>query len=188
VGEEHAPEGTASPRRIVSQTVSMRSLVLHGHERQEWDAAVGRLLAASAEAEARLGLLLRVLTGTEGRSAAYVLPREVPAMVGLAEDLLPLHVRDHSLLDDFRRWVHAVARLCALRTTIVHSVWELRADDGQAVMHPVWSNSEAGGHPMTADELTRTATALSRLLGPPADDLLLRLDKAAPELGVFNRC
>jgi hypothetical protein len=40
---------------------------------------------------------------------------------------------------------------------------------------------------MTADELTRTAAAVSRLLGPPADDLLLRLDKAAPELGVFTR-
>jgi hypothetical protein len=165
----------------------MRAPELHGHARQEWDAAVGRLLAGSAEAEARLGHLLRVLTGTEGRSAAYVLPRDVPAMVGLAEDLLPLHVRDHSLRDDFRRWVHAVARLCALRTTIVHSVWELRDDGGQAVMHPVWSSSEAGRHPMTADELTRTAAAVSRLLGPPADDLLLRLDKAAPELGVFTR-
>jgi hypothetical protein len=161
---------------------------LHVRARQEWDAAVGRLLAEAAGAESRLAFLLRVLAGTDGPSAAYVLPREVPAMVGLAQDLLPVHVREQRLLDDFRRWVHAVAQVCALRTTVVHSVWELQDEDGRAVMQPVWSSSrDAGRHPVTAGELSRRTAAASRLLGAPADELLLRLDKAAPELGVFSR-
>ena len=165
----------------------MRSAAVHGTGRREWDAAVGRLLGEAAEAEARLGSLLRVLSGVEPAGAAYVLPRAVPAMVGLVEDLLSLHVRDHRLRDDLLRWAHAVDRLCALRTTIVHSAWELRDDSGDAVMHPVWSSSEDGRGPLSAAELTRTTTAVCRLLGRPADELLLRLDKAAPQLGVFAR-
>jgi hypothetical protein len=163
----------------------MQAPGLVGHRRQEWDAAVGRLLAESSHAEARLGTLVRVLAGADGPAAAYVLPREVPAMAGLVEDLLPLHVRDQRLLDDLRRWVHAVSRLCALRTAVVHSTWEPLAD--RAAMQPVWSRSDVARHPMTAGELSRTTLALSGLLGGPADELLLRLDKVAPELGVFTR-
>jgi hypothetical protein len=155
--------------------------------RRDWDAAVGRLLAEAAEAEARLSFLLRVLSGTEPASAAYLLPRTVPAMVDLVRDLLSLHVRDHRLRDDFLRWSHAVDRLCALRTTVVHSAWELRVDAGGPVMHPAWSSTEEGRHPLTAAELVRATTAASRLLGDPSDELLLRLDKAAPGLGVFTR-
>ncbi len=158
-----------------------------GHPRREWDAAVGALLCEAAGAESRMASLLRILAGVDGPGAALVLPRGVPAMADLVEDLLPVHVRDRRLLDDFRRWAHAVARLCALRTTIVHSVWELRNEGDRAVMHPVWSGSDAERHPMTHGELTRTTSAAARLLGPPADELLLRLDKAAPELGVFSR-
>ncbi len=155
--------------------------------RRDWDATVGHLLAESAEAEARLSSLLRILTGVEGPAAAAVLPRDVPAMVTLAEGLLPVLVADRRLLDDLRRWVQAVARLCALRTTVVHAVWEPRNDDGRPVMHPVWSGAGTDRHPMTAGELGRTTTAVARHLGGPADDLLVRLDKAAPELGVFSR-
>jgi hypothetical protein len=165
----------------------MPAPTLDGDPRQEWDAAVGRLLAEAAGAESRLALLLRVLAGTDGPRAAYVLPREVTAMVTLAGDLLPLHVRERGLLDDFRRWVHAVSQVCALRDRVVHSVWELRDDGGRAVMQPVWSSSDAGRHPVTAVELARTTSSATRLLGPPADELFLRLDKAAPVLGVFLR-
>ncbi|SDF43132.1 hypothetical protein SAMN05660662_2196 [Blastococcus aurantiacus] len=156
------------------------------HPRQAWDAAVGRLLAEAAAAEARMSSLLRILAGVDGPAASAVLPREVPAMVGVVEDLLPVHIRDRRLLDDFRRWVHAVGRLCALRATVVHAVWELRPEDGGAVMHPAWSRADTGRHPMTPAELSRTTNAVARLLGPPSDDLLLRLDKAVPELGVFS--
>ena len=156
------------------------------HLRQTWDAAVGRLLADSAAAEARMSALLRILAGVDGPGAAAVLPRGVPAMVAIAEDLLPVHVRDRRLLDDFRRWVHTVARLCDLRATVVHTVWEPRHEDGRAVMHPTWSG-DPGRHPMTPGELSRTTAAIARPLGTPSDDLLLRLDKAAPELGVFSR-
>jgi hypothetical protein len=159
---------------------------LHGDARRNWDAAVGRLLAESAQAEARLGVLLRVLAGTDGPGAAYVLPRDVPAMVGLVEDLLPLHVSDQRLLDDVRRWLHAVSRLSGVRTTVVHSAWEPGDDAGEEAMHPVWSRSDVGRHPMTAGGLTRTVAALSALLDGPGDDLLVRLDKAAPALGVFS--
>jgi hypothetical protein len=165
----------------------MRPPALHGTGRREWDAAVGRLLSEAAEAEARLGFLLRALSGTESATAAYVLPRAVPAMVDLVRDLLSLHVRDHRLRDDFLQWAHAVDRLCALRTTIVHSAWELRDEGGRAVMHPVWSSNYEDRHPLTAAELVRTTAAVTRLLGAPADDLLLRLDKAVPRLGVFTR-
>ena len=157
------------------------------HLRQTWDAAVGRLLAESAAAEARMGALLRILAGVDGPGAAAVLPREVPAMVAVAEDLLPVHVRDRRLLDDFRRWVHTVARLCELRATVVHTAWEPRHEDGRAVMHPTWSGRDPGRSPMTPGELSRTTAAVARPLGTPSDDLLLRLDKAAPELGVFSR-
>ena len=157
------------------------------HPRLAWDAAVGRLLAEAAGAEARMSALLRILAGVDGPAASAVLPRDVAGMVGVAEDLLPVLVRDRRLLDDFRRWVHAVARLCELRATVVHSVWEVRDEDGGAVMHPVWPGGGAGRHPMTPGELSRTTSALARPLGTPADDLLLRLDKAAPELGVFSR-
>jgi hypothetical protein len=165
----------------------MPALELDRHPRQQWDAAVGQLLAEAAGAESRLAALLRILTGVDGPAAASVLPRDVPVMVGLAEDLLPAHVRDRRLLDDFRRWAHAVGRLCALRTTVVHAVWEPRAEGGRTVMHPVWSSSDAGRHPMTAGELSRTTVAAARQLGPSSDELLLRLDKVAPELGVFSR-
>jgi hypothetical protein len=165
----------------------MRSPALHGTGRREWDAAVGRLLTEAAEAEARLSFLLRALSGTESATAAYLLPREVPAMVALVRDLLTLHVRDHRLRDDFLRWAHAVERLCALRTTIVHSAWELRDDGGRPVMHPVWASNDHDRHPLTPAELVRTTAAVTRLLGAPADDLLLRLDKALPQLGVFAR-
>lgn len=165
----------------------MPAPAIDAQPRRDWDAAVGRLLREAAEAESRMAALLRVLAGVDGPAAASVLPREVDAMVGMAEALLPLHVRDRRLLDDFRRWVHAVARLCALRTTVVHSVWELRDEDGHAVMHPAWSSGGADRHPMTPGELADTTAAVSRLLGAPADDLLLRLDKAAPELGVLSR-
>jgi hypothetical protein len=157
------------------------------HPRQAWDAAVGRLLAEAAGAEARLGALLRILAGVDGPAASAVLPRDVTGMVGVAEDLLPVLVRDRRLLDDFRRWVHAVARVCSLRSTVVHSVWELRYEDSRAVMHPIWSGGDPGCHPMTSGELFRTTVAVARPLGAPSDDLLLRLDKAAPELGVFSR-
>ncbi len=157
------------------------------HPRQAWDAAVGRLLAEAAAAEARLGLLLRILAGVDGPAASAVLPRDVQRMTGLVEDLLPVHVRDRRLLDDFRRWVHTVARLCALRATVVHTVWELRHDDGRAVMHPTWSGGDPDRHPLSPGELSRTTAAVARLLGAPSDDLLLRLDKAVPELGVFSR-
>ena len=155
--------------------------------REEWDAAVGRLLAAAAEGEARLAHLLRVLAGTEGPVAARLLPQEVPAMADLARDLLPVAVPEGRLVEDFLRWVHAVARLCALRATVVHSLWEVRHDGGRTHMHPSWSRIREERHPLTAAELTRTTTALSRVLGAPADELLLRLDKAAPQLGVFAR-
>ena len=157
------------------------------HLQQAWDAAVGRLLAEAAAAEARMSGLLRILAGVDGPGAAAVLPRDIPAMVTIAEDLLPVHVRDRRLLDDFRRWVHTVARLSALRATVVHTVWEPRLEDGREVMHPTWSGSDPGRHPMTPGELSRTTTAVARPLGAPSDDLLLRLDKAAPELGVFSR-
>ena len=165
----------------------MRSPALHGTGRQEWDTAVGRLLSEAAEAEARLSFLLRALSGTESATAAYLLPRAVPAMVELVRDLLTLHVRDHRLRDDFVRWTHAVDRLCALRTTVVHSAWELREEGGRPVMHPVWASDDGNRHPLTAAELVRTTAAVTRLLGAPADDLLLRLDKAVPQLGVFTR-
>ena len=157
------------------------------HLRQAWDAAVGRLLAEAAAAEARMSALLRILAGVEGPAASAVLPRDVPAMVAVAEDLLPVLVRDRRLLDDFRRWVHTVARLCALRTTVVHTVWEPHHADGRAVMQPTWSGGDPGRHPMTPGELSRTTSAVARPLGTPSDDLLLRLDKAVPELGVFTR-
>jgi hypothetical protein len=165
----------------------MRSPALLGTGRREWDTAVGRLLSEAAEAEARLSFLLRTLSGTESATAAYLLPRAVPAMAGLVRDLLSLHVRDHRLRDDFLRWTHAVERLCALRTRIVHSAWELRDEGGRPVMHPVWCSDDEDRHPVTAAELARTTAAISRLLGAPADDLLLRLDKAVPQLGVFTR-
>jgi hypothetical protein len=165
----------------------MASTAIDVRPRQDWDAAVGRLLSEAAGAEARIAALLRVLAGVDGPAAAAVLPREVPAMVAVAEDLLPVHVRDRRLLDDFRRWVQAVARLCALRTAVVHAVWELRYEDARPVMHPAWSSGATDRHPMTAGELARTTAAVARHLGPPADDLLVRLDKAAPELGVFSR-
>jgi hypothetical protein len=158
-----------------------------GPARQEWDAAVGRLLRAAAEAEARLTVLLRVLTGTEGPSADYLLPRDVPAMAALARELLPVRVPERRLVEDFLRWVHAVARLGDLRATIVHSVWEQRDDGSQVAMHPVWARAHEARHPTTAGDLTRMTAALSRVLGAPADELLLRLDKAVPELGVFTR-
>jgi hypothetical protein len=79
-----------------------------------------------------------------------------------------------------------VERLCALRTTVVHSAWELRDEGGRPVMHPVWC-SDQNRHPLTATELVRTTSAVARLLGAPADELLLRLDKAVPQLGVFTR-
>jgi hypothetical protein len=171
----------------VPETCDMRSPALHGTGRQEWDAAVGRLLSEAAEAEARLSFLLRALSGTESATAAYLLPRAVPAMVGLVRDLLALHVRDHRLRDDFLRWAHAVERLCALRTTIVHTAWDLRDEGGRPVMHAVWSSDDEDRHPRTAAELVRTTAAVTRLLAAPADDLLLRLDKAVPHLGVFTR-
>jgi len=155
--------------------------------RQEWDAAVGRLLTEAAAAEARMGSLLRILVGVDGPAAAAVLPRDVPAAARAVEELLPVHVRDRRLLDDFRRWVHAATRLCALRATVVHAVWELRHEDGRAVMHPVWSGSDPGRHPMTPGELSRTTAAVCTQVGTPSEELLLRLDKAAPELGVFSR-
>jgi hypothetical protein len=156
-----------------------------GPARPEWDAAVGRLLGAAAEAEARLADLLRVLAGTEGSVAARLLPQEVPEMAGLVRDLLPVAVPERRLVEDFLRWVHAVARLCALRATVVHSIWEVRHDGRRTHMHPSWSRTREERHPMTAGELTRTTAALSRFLGAPADERLLRLDKAAPELSVF---
>lgn len=165
----------------------MPAPAIDARPRQDWDAAVGHLLTEAACAEARMAALLRILAGVEGPAAAAVLPREVPAMVAVAEDLLPVHVRDRRLLDDFRRWVQAVDRLCALRSRVVHAVWELRTDDGDPVMHPAWSSGATDRHPLTAGELARTTRAVTRHLGPPSDDLLLRLDKAAPELGVFSR-
>ncbi|MDT0275099.1 hypothetical protein [Blastococcus goldschmidtiae] len=165
----------------------MQVTAIHARPQQDWDAAVGRLLAEAAGAEARMASLLRILTGVDGPAAAAVLPRDVPAMVVVVEDLLPVLVGDRRLLDDFRRWVHAVARLCALRTTVVHAVWERRSEDGRSVMHPVWSSGDGRRHPMTAGELARTITAVARPLGPSSDDLLLRLDKAAPELAVLSR-
>jgi hypothetical protein len=165
----------------------MPATAIEPGSQQDWDAAVGRLLAEAAEAEARMAALLRILAGVDGPAAAAVLPRGVPAMVAVAEDLLPMHVRDRRLLDDFRRWVQAVGRLCALRTSVVHAVWEPRSEDGRPVMHPAWSGDGTQRHAMTAGELSRTTSAAARPLGPPADELLLRLDKSAPELGVFSR-
>ena len=185
-GGHAAPERTGTGRPV-PETPCMPASGNEAHPRQAWDAAVGRLLAEAAAAEARMSSLLRILAGVDGPAASAVLPRDVAAMVGVAEDLLPVHVRDRRLLDDFRRWVHTVARLCALRTTVVHAVWELRSEDDRAVMHPAWSSTDPGRHPMTPGELSRTTSALARMLGAPSDDLLLRLDKAVPELGVLSR-
>lgn len=183
----HAVPRSRAPDATVTETARMAPTAIDARPRQDWDAAVGRLLSEAAGAEARIAALLRVLAGVDGPAATAVLPRDVPAMVSVAEDLLPVHVRDRRLLDDFRRWVQAVARLCALRTAVVHAVWELRHEDAGPVMHPVWAGGAADHHPMTAGELARTTSAVARHLGPPSDDLLVRLDKAAPELGVFSR-
>ena len=150
----------------------------------DWDAAVGRLLREASGAEARLTSLLRVLSGMDGPVAARVLPRDVPGMTAVARDLLPVHVRDPHLLDDLVRWVHAVGRLCELRAAVVHSLWEPAGDES---MRAVWSGAPDLPHPRTAAELGRTTAALSRFQGAGADELFLRLDKAAPELQVFAR-
>jgi hypothetical protein len=83
--------------------------------------------------------------------------------------------------------VQAVARMCTLRTAVVHAVWELRVVEGRVVMHPAWSSGDAAPHAMTPGQLSRTTSAAARPLGAGSDDLLLRLDKAAPELGVLSR-
>lgn len=155
---------------------------------QAWDMAVAQLVRVAVDAEARLVRLVRVLTQLDHPAAAVLLPAGIPATSEVADRLLTLVVRDPRLRDDLRGWLTAVSRLCCLRDTVVHTVWEREEGErGTSTMWPVWSPDPLEPARTTATELRRTLSALSRRCGSASDELLLRLDKSQPELGVFSR-
>ncbi|HST99296.1 MAG TPA: hypothetical protein VLJ85_16740, partial [Geodermatophilus sp.] len=97
-----------------------------------------------------------------------------------------LHVRDRRLNDDVLEWTHQVRKLYAIRTAVVHTVWQdtdadLDRDEG---MSPVWSNAGIAEHPLTLAELTRTTRRLTDLCGDPLEELLQRIADLAPALRI----
>ncbi|MGY1682410.1 hypothetical protein [Geodermatophilus sp. SYSU D01176] len=152
-----------------------------------WDAAVAQLVRVAVDAEARLARLVRVLTRLDHPAAAVLLPAQVSTTADVADRLVTVVVRDPRLRDDLRGWVTAVTRLCRLRDTVVHTVWERGEGDRESTMWPVWSPDPLEPARTTATELRRTLSALSRRCGPASDELLLRLDKSQPELEVYSR-
>ncbi|MGY1684236.1 hypothetical protein ACI8AV_05090 [Geodermatophilus sp. SYSU D00804] len=149
-------------------------------EAPEWEAAVGRLVAAAASAERAVSRLARALSGIDRVAAPYLLPLELDALVRLIRNLMPLRVRDRRLNDDVVDWTHQVRKLYAVRTTVVHTVWE--PAHGEPGMRPAWSNAGVAEHPLTVAELTRTVDRIATLCGDPLDRLLQRIAEAAPAL------
>ncbi|MGY1644401.1 hypothetical protein ACI782_25120 [Geodermatophilus sp. SYSU D00703] len=155
-----------------------------------WDAAAGRLVHAAAVAERAVSQLARALSGVDEKSAPYLLPLELDALVRIIRNLMPLHVRDRRLNDDVLEWTHQVRKLYAIRTAVVHTVWadagsdgggRLGDDDG---MRPVWSNAGVADHPLTVADVERTTRRLTDLCGRPQEELLRRIAELAPALRI----
>ncbi|SNR88002.1 hypothetical protein SAMN04488107_0412 [Geodermatophilus saharensis] len=72
-------------------------------------------------------------------------------------------------------------KLYAVRTAVVHTVWE-DAVDGPGGMRPVWSNAGVAEHPLDVADLTRTIDRITALCGDRLDRLLQRIDELAPGL------
>ncbi|MGY1594148.1 hypothetical protein ACI789_06885 [Geodermatophilus sp. SYSU D00965] len=155
-----------------------------------WDRAVGRLVGAGAGAERAVAQLARGLSGMDAKSAPYLLPLELDALVRIIRNLMPLHVRDRRLNDDVLEWTHQVRKLYAIRTAVVHTVWGDADDDrggglgDDEGMRPVWSNAGVADHPLTVGELERTTRRLTDLCGRPLEELLRRIAELAPALRI----
>ncbi|MFW3172815.1 hypothetical protein [Geodermatophilus sp. CPCC 206100] len=150
----------------------------------DWHQAVGRLVSAAAVAERAVSQLARALSGVNERSAPYLLPLELDALVRIIRNLMPLHVRDRRLNDDVLEWTHQVRKLYAVRTAVVHTVWQDTDADSDEGMHPAWSNAGIADHPLTVAELVRTTRRITDLCGDPLEQLLRRVAELAPALRI----
>jgi hypothetical protein len=127
--------------------------------------------------------MAQALSGVNQASAPYLLPLEFDALVRIIRNLMPLHVRDRRLNDDMLEWTHKVRKLYAVRTAVVHSVWQDAAEPGGGAW-PVWSNAGAADHPLTVADLSRAAQRLLELCDAPLLELRKRLEERAPALGL----
>jgi hypothetical protein len=148
-------------------------------DRTAWDVATGRLIHAAALGERAVSQLARALTGVDDVSAPYLLPLELEDLVRIIRNLMPLRVRDRRLNDDVLRWTHQVRKLYAVRTAVVHTVWD-RTTGGAEGMHPVWSNAGVSELPLTVADLDRSTQRLTSLCGEPLDQLLTRIAAQLP--------